>query len=352
MIFRAPPESRAAWTMIWMAEAIWRRMIQIGRSKPGHADHHLERPIASRVSLAWIVVMAAVVAGVHRLEHVERLGAAALADDDPVGPHSQGVLDQVAGRDLALPLDVRRPGLHPDDVRLLEPQLGGVLDRRHPFVLGDEPREGVQQRRLAAARAAGDQHVDPRLDARREELDHLRRDRLASRSGPGTAAGRLPNRRIESRVPSSASGGMIALTRLPSGRRASTIGQVSSTRRPTRPTMRWTIWSRCRSSLNTIVGPAPAGPCARRRRILGPLTRMSVTGRVAHHGLEGARGRRSRRAPRRPGARARLGSAGRSSCRHSSSASRRTSLRSSSSSIAPIADRSIPAISFWCSSLL
>ncbi len=33
--------------------------------------------------------------------------------------------------------------------------------------------------------------------------------------------------------PSSASGGMIALTRLPSARRASTIGLVSSTRRPT-----------------------------------------------------------------------------------------------------------------------
>ena len=38
----------------------------------------------------------AVVAGVHGLDHVQRLGAAALADDDAVGPHAQGVLHQVA----------------------------------------------------------------------------------------------------------------------------------------------------------------------------------------------------------------------------------------------------------------
>ena len=38
--------------------------------------------------------------------------------------------------------------------------------------------------------------------------------------------------------PSTASGGMIALTREPSGRRASTIGDDSSMRRPTCQTMR------------------------------------------------------------------------------------------------------------------
>ena len=41
-------------------------------------------------------------------------------------------------------------------------------------------------------------------------------------------------RRMESSGPSTASGGMMALTREPSGRRASTIGELSSTRRPTR----------------------------------------------------------------------------------------------------------------------
>ena len=53
--------------------------------------------------------------------------------------------------------------------------------------------------------------------------------------------GRAPNRRIETKAPSKASGGIMALIRLPSGKRASTMGVVSSTRRPTRPTKRWTI---------------------------------------------------------------------------------------------------------------
>ena len=55
----------------------------------------------------------------------------------------------------------------------------------------------------------------------------------------------LPKRRIESDGPSSASGGMIALIREPSGRRASTIGDDSSTRRPTRDTIRSMISIRC-----------------------------------------------------------------------------------------------------------
>ena len=70
-----------------------------------------------------------VVAGVHRLEHVERLAGADLADDDPVGPHAQRVLDQVALGDLALALDVRRPGLEPRDMLLLQLELGRILDR-------------------------------------------------------------------------------------------------------------------------------------------------------------------------------------------------------------------------------
>ena len=45
-----------------------------------------------------------------------------------------------------------------------------------------------------------------------------------------------------------ASGGMMAFTREPSGRRASTIGEVSSTRRPTRETMRLMMRSRWSSS--------------------------------------------------------------------------------------------------------
>ena len=45
--------------------------------------------------------------------------------------------------------------------------------------------------------------------------------------------------------PSSVTGGSVAFTRLPSARRASTIGDVSSIRRPTRAAIRWMIRTRC-----------------------------------------------------------------------------------------------------------
>ncbi|MCY1373707.1 hypothetical protein D9M69_609970 [compost metagenome] len=50
-------------------------------------------------------------------------------------------------------------------------------------------------------------------------------------------SGTTANRRIESTGPSRASGGMMAFTREPSGRRASTMGLDSSTRRPMRETI-------------------------------------------------------------------------------------------------------------------
>ena len=65
--------------------------------------------------------------------------------------------------------------------------------------------------------------------------------------------GSRENFRIVSVGPRSESGGMIALTRLPSGRRASTIGEASSTRRPTCETMRSMIRSTCASSVNADV---------------------------------------------------------------------------------------------------
>ena len=59
----------------------------------------------------------------------------------------------------------------------------------------------------------------------------------------------LANLRMDSAGPSMASGGMMALTREPSGRRASTMGEDSSTRRPTRDTMRSMIFFKWSLSL-------------------------------------------------------------------------------------------------------
>ena len=55
-------------------------------------------------------------AGVERGEQIERLGAAHLADHDPVGPHPQGVAQQVADRHLPPALDPGRAALEADDV--------------------------------------------------------------------------------------------------------------------------------------------------------------------------------------------------------------------------------------------
>ncbi len=138
MTRRDPSGSRACWTMRFTADAIWSRMARDGQVQARHQAHRLEarQRVARRVGVHGR--QAAVVAGVHRLQHVERLAAAALADHDAVGPHAQRVAHQVADRDRALALDVRRPRLEPDHVLLRQLQLGRVLDRDDALVGRDE----------------------------------------------------------------------------------------------------------------------------------------------------------------------------------------------------------------------
>src|SRR5438876_12415363 len=112
-------------------------------------------------------------ARVHRLEHVEGLGATNLADDDPVGPHAQGVADEVANGDLALALDVLGSALEPENMCLLQLQLGRVLDRYDSFRIRNGLRQRVQQRRLARARTAGDEDVELSGDAPLEKVHGL-----------------------------------------------------------------------------------------------------------------------------------------------------------------------------------
>ena len=103
----------------------------------------------------------AVVAGVHGLEHVERLARTTLTDDDAVGAHPEAVLHEVADRDLALALDVRRAGLEREHVVLVELELLGVLDGDDALVGRDERRQHVEGRRLAGTGTAG--HDDVQL---------------------------------------------------------------------------------------------------------------------------------------------------------------------------------------------
>ena len=98
--------------------------------------------------------------GVHRLQHVEGLCAADLADDDAVGAHAQRVAHELALPDLTNSFDVGRARFHLHHVRLLQTQLNGVFDGDHPLVAVDMLRHRVQQCRLAGAGAARDQHVE------------------------------------------------------------------------------------------------------------------------------------------------------------------------------------------------
>ena len=101
-----------------------------------------------------------------------------------------------------------------------------------------------------------------------------------------------------------ASGGMMALTREPSARRASTMGEDSSTRRPTRETMRSMICIRWPLSLKDRPG---------RLQLAGALDVDLVEAvdqnvgdaRIFEQRFERTRGRRFRRESRGPGARAR-----------------------------------------------
>ncbi len=195
--------------------------------------------------------------GRHRLEHVERLLAAALADDDPVGPHPEGV----AGRD-------RGPRLAPSPSTLLRAGSPGgrraacwswssaassIVAIRSSVEMKAESM--LSMRRLPGSRSRRRRRCCSRgLDAGRQELHHLPRERLS----PSQSVRRREPLGAESpgsrpAAPSSARGRMTALTRLPSASRASTIGLASSSRRPTRLAIRWTISTRWCSSWNATL---------------------------------------------------------------------------------------------------
>ena len=100
--------------------------------------------------------------------------------------------------------------------------------------------------------------------------------------------GSRENFRIVSVGPLRASGGMIAFTREPSGRRASTIGELSSMRRPTLDTTRSMICSRWASS-RKITGVSSSLPSRSTYTWRAVLTRMSETSGSRINGSIGPR---------------------------------------------------------------
>jgi hypothetical protein len=95
------------------------------------------------------------------------------------------VSHQVALRDLALSLDVRRARLEADDVGLLELELGRVLDRYHPFRERHEAGHDVEQGRLAGAGAARNDDVQATVHDGLQHHGH----RLVDRAEPDQVVG-------------------------------------------------------------------------------------------------------------------------------------------------------------------
>ena len=109
---------------------------------------------------------------------------------------------------------------------------------------------------------------------------------------------RLLNLRIVTSGPDSDSGGSTAFTRLPSGRRASTIGEDSSMRRPTWATILLMIRRRCDSSVNRTV-VSNSRPSRSTQTSNGPLIMISRDASRPPAGARAARGRGCRRRSRR-----------------------------------------------------
>ena len=110
--------------------------------------------------------------------------------------------------------------------------------------------------------------------------------RLRTRSA--LRSGVLPKRRIDSIGPSTATGAITAFTREPSGRRASTMGDDSSMRRPTRLTIFSMMRITCAASLNST-GVRWSFPLRSTYTSLGVVTRMSEMVGSASSGSSGPR---------------------------------------------------------------
>jgi hypothetical protein len=130
-----------------------------GQAVAAHGDHALDTADGFARAVGVQRAHRAVVAGVHGLEEIERLGATDFTDDDAFGTHPQAVLDQVAHGDRARTFQVRRPGFQAHHVRLLQLQFGRVLAGHDALGGVDEGGHGVEQGGLARTRTAGDDDV-------------------------------------------------------------------------------------------------------------------------------------------------------------------------------------------------
>jgi hypothetical protein len=114
------------------------------------------------------------VAGVHGGQQVERFGASDLADEQPVGPHAQGVAHEIPDGDLADAVGRRRTALEADHVRSVETQFGGVLDGDDPLAGWHRRSERVEECGLAGPGGTGHDDVAARPHGPAKQRCHRR----------------------------------------------------------------------------------------------------------------------------------------------------------------------------------
>ena len=170
-----PSRIRLMWTSSSIVDAICSRIDRIGRSKPDMRAIVSTRASASRGELAcsvdrepsWPVFIACI------------MSSASPPRTSPTMMRSGRMRSALRSRSRVrtspLPSMFGGPALEPDDVALLQAQLGGVLDRHDALVVGDHRRQHVEQRRLPAAGAAAHEDVGAALDAGAEEVAPPRR---------------------------------------------------------------------------------------------------------------------------------------------------------------------------------
>ena len=120
---------------------------------------------------------AALVPGVEGGEHVAHLGAAALPQNDAVGPHAQGRAHERGHGHRPDALDVVATLLEVDDMGVVGAQLGGLLDAHNALGGADQAEEGRQEGRLAGAGRPGDQAGGPRPNELGQHRVQAERDR-------------------------------------------------------------------------------------------------------------------------------------------------------------------------------
>ncbi len=162
-ILREPSCKRLTCTTILIAPASCCRITREGICDVGHQHHGFQarERVARRVGVDR--AHRSLDAGVHGLQHVERFGAAALADDDAVRTHAQSGAQQLPLADAAFFVQIRRTRFELHDVALLQLQLGGVFDGDDALLFGNEARERVERGGLAGTGSAGNQNGGLRL---------------------------------------------------------------------------------------------------------------------------------------------------------------------------------------------